>query len=280
MCRLFGFRSVILSQVHHSLMRAENALETQSQDHPHGWGVAYYVAGTPHVIKSDKSALNDQLFRRVSGIVSSQTVIAHIRNATEGEVNLLNTHPFQFGPWVFAHNGNIKEFATHRTSLINEIAPALRPYVLGETDSELIFFLILTELLRKVDLSRADPPFSTVLASTRLALSKLEKIIGQFFQGLNGTDKETYLTFILTNGKTMLAHQGGKQLFYSTYKNRCVDRDHCKSFSAACENKSEDGYVNHLLFASEPLSGENIWLPLGAGEIKGVDQNMKLNQDR
>lgn len=279
MCRLFGFRSVILSQVHHSLMRADNALETQSQDHPHGWGVAYYVAGTPHVIKSDKSALNDQLFRRVSGIVSSQTVIAHIRNATEGQINLLNTHPFQFGPWVFAHNGNIKNFGALRNSLLNEIAPALRPYVLGETDSELIFFLILTELFKKVDLSRLDPAYSVVLACTRAALKKLDTIIGPFFQGQNGTDKETYLTFILTNGKTMLAHQGGKQLFYSTYKNRCVDRDICKSFSKACENKSEDGYVNHLLFASEPLSGENIWHSLNPGEITGVDQAMKLNQD-
>jgi predicted glutamine amidotransferase len=261
-------------------MRAENALETQSQDHPHGWGVAYYVAGTPHVIKSDKSALNDNLFRRVSGIVSSQTVIAHIRNATEGQIDLLNTHPFQFGPWVFAHNGNIKDFGQVRSSLLNEIAPALRPYILGETDSELIFFMILTELMRKIDLSRIDPAYSLVLDSTRIALEKLKKLIGPIYTDENGTDKETYLTFIITNGKTMLAHQGGKKLFFSTFKNRCVDRDHCKSFSAACENKSTDGYVNHLLFASEPLSGENIWVALNTSEIIGVDQQMKLNQDR
>ena len=62
MCRLFGFRSTVLSQVHRSLVRAENALELQSHEHPDGWGVAYYVHGTPHVVKSSESAVEDALF--------------------------------------------------------------------------------------------------------------------------------------------------------------------------------------------------------------------------
>ena len=74
MCRLFGFRSVIQSQVHRSLVSADNALLLQSSDHPDGWGVAYYQEGSPHLIKSASTAIDDHLFRRVSGIVSSQTV--------------------------------------------------------------------------------------------------------------------------------------------------------------------------------------------------------------
>ena len=70
MCRLFGFRSVIPSQVHRSLLDADNALGIQSNEHPDGWGVAYYVEGAPHVARSPVTALGDQLFHRVSGVVS------------------------------------------------------------------------------------------------------------------------------------------------------------------------------------------------------------------
>ena len=34
MCRLFGFKSIIKSKVHSSLLHAENALGIQSVDHP------------------------------------------------------------------------------------------------------------------------------------------------------------------------------------------------------------------------------------------------------
>ena len=53
MCRLFGFRSVIPSQMHRSLIAADNALGRQSERHPDGWGVAYYVDGD-----SDKDDVN------------------------------------------------------------------------------------------------------------------------------------------------------------------------------------------------------------------------------
>ena len=43
--------------------------------------------------------------------IKSENVIAHIRKATQGEVNLANTHPFMremWGRyWIFAHNGNL-----------------------------------------------------------------------------------------------------------------------------------------------------------------------------
>ena len=77
MCRLFGFRSVLRSQVHRSLRTADNALAVQSRAHPDGWGVAYYVAGAPHVIKSTGMAGSDHLFERVSGLLTSETVVAH-----------------------------------------------------------------------------------------------------------------------------------------------------------------------------------------------------------
>jgi glutamine amidotransferase len=66
--------------------------------------------------------------------IQSKNVIAHIRKATQGEVMLENCHPFVrecWGRyWVFAHNGDLKEFAP-------ELDGSFLP--VGTTDSERAF---------------------------------------------------------------------------------------------------------------------------------------------
>lgn len=276
MCRLFGFRSVISSQVHKSLIEADNAIMHQSNFHSDGWGVAYYVASAPHIIKSTSTAVDDRLFRKVSGIVASETVIAHLRKATQGDLCITNAHPFQYGRWIFAHNGNIKDFAEKRDQMKGQISLKLRRYLLGSTDSEVIFFLLLSNLARRVDLHRPGCSLDDMACSVRDTLTTIREIVGDFHTDDNGPPDMTYLTFIITDGSTMLAHQGGKHLYYSTYKKKCSERDSCPWFSAECENPVENGYVNHLVFSSEPIQSENVWLPMKPGQMIGVNWNMKL----
>jgi predicted glutamine amidotransferase len=266
MCRLFGFRSVIQSQVHRSLLDAENALGAQSNDHRDGWGVAFYVDGAPHITRSPATAIDGMLFRRVSGIVASETV----RRATNGELSVLNCHPFQYGKWIMAHNGDIQDFRKHRPELVQRIVPRLRRYILGETDSEVLFFLFLTHLSQhgplsgRIGVEEASMAMQSTLEHVR-AICDVDP------------DKErSSLTTIVTDGTTMVAAEGGKELFWSTYKTQCADRDACPSLSAECEAPTESGYVNHLIFSSETIRGENVWLPLEVGEIIGVDWRMKL----
>lgn len=276
MCRLFGFRSVIPSQVHTSLVSAENALMIQSERHPDGWGVAYYVAGAPHIIKSASTAMEDNLFRHVSGIVSSETVVAHLRKATHGELSIINTHPFQHGAWVFAHNGNLRHFDEVRDTLKAEIAPRLRRFILGNTDSEVLFYLLLTHLARRVELHRTGVSIDLVAEAVQDTVSEVCEVIGPFSTNNDGDPYDTYLSFVLSNGNTMLAHHGGKDLYYSTYKHQCSVRDLCPSYAESCENPTQNGFVNHLIFSSEPLQGENIWLQMSPGQIVGVDWRMRL----
>lgn len=274
MCRLFGFRSVILSQVHRSLVAADNALGRQSAGHPDGWGVAYYVDGSPHVTRSPGHALSDALFHRVSGVVSSETVLAHVRKATQGPETVLNCHPFQYGRWVFAHNGDIPRFQGRwRRPLIQEVAPPLRRFILGETDSEVIFFIFLTRLQRH---GRLDKPHA--IADVTHALRTAIADVTALCQPLEAAE-ELFLTCIVTDGTTMAAHQGGKELFWSTHKTRCADRDSCPSLAPECEAASESGYVNHLIFTSEPLQGENVWTEMASGEVLGVDWRMRLRRE-
>jgi glutamine amidotransferase len=278
MCRIFGFRSVILSQVHRSLMSADNALGSQSREHPDGWGVAYYAGGAPHVIKSATAALNDSLFQKVSGVVSSETVLAHVRKSTQGNNSLLNTHPFQYGKWTFIHNGHIPNFENYKQDLAKVILPKFRRFVLGDTDSEMIFFVLLSYLQGHADIEKRGINIDDLANACKKANQKLAEIVGPFSdQDVEGDLTRFYLTYVLTDGESMIAHQGGKELHYSTYKKQCADRDSCPSFAYECENQTATGYVNHLIFTSEPLQGENIWLPLKSGDLVGVDWSMKLS---
>jgi predicted glutamine amidotransferase len=274
MCRLFGFRSVIPSQVHRSLLAAENALGKQSNEHPDGWGVAFYVDGAPHLTKSSETALGDALFHRLSGVVSSETVLAHVRRATQGANTVLNCHPFQYGRWTFAHNGDIPQFLQHRETLLAEVSPRLRRYILGDTDSEVFFFIFLSQL-------SAEGPLNRRFA-VEDAAKALRSTLGIVKKVCDGADPKSraLLTCIVTDGDTMVAAHGGKELFVSTYKTRCGDRASCPSLSAECEAPTRTGFVNHLIFSSQPLLGENVWQELDEGDLMGVDWRMRVLKTR
>lgn len=261
------------------MVSADNALLKQSNFHADGWGVAHYIDDVPHIIKSNNSAFEDSLFRQISGVVSSHTVLAHLRKATHGDLSIINSHPFQFGRWVFAHNGNIKYFEQHRTKLLRGIDHELKRYILGQTDSEILFYFLLSSIKREVHLQSLTSPHEEISQAIQRAISEVISIIGPLSLGVPGKNTENYLTFILTNGSSMFGYHGGQSLYYSTYKTKCSDRNTCASFSPECEAPSQDGHVNHLIFSSEPLEGENIWIELQMGDLISVDRKMNLVKD-
>jgi len=269
MCRMFGFRSVLQSQVHRSLVDADNALAVQSAAHPHGWGVAYFLDGTPHLLKGEGQADADSLFHRISGVVTSQTVVAHIRQATQGAINTLNCHPFQYGRWVFAHNGDVPCFDRVRDDLLELVAPVYRRFLLGTTDSEVLFHLFLTHLSRRT-------PFHRPGTSVEHVRAALEAVDADVRRLCAGEEKPPLLTFLVTDGQLMAARQGGKALYWSTHKTACPQSSTCPHFTDECIAPTRTGFVNHFLVSSEPLSGENVWTALEPGEFVAVDHAMRF----
>jgi glutamine amidotransferase len=271
MCRLFGFRSIIPSQVHSSLLEADNALGTQSNRHPDGWGVAYYVDDCPQLMRSAATALGDQLFHRLSGVVSSETVLAHVRKATQGEPSVFNCHPFQHGRWTFAHNGDIPNFLEKKEELRNCVDPRLRRFILGDTDSETVFYILLTELERTGPLGRRHQ-----LQQLIDAVQHTTALVRAICDVPGGAT--SLLTFVVTDGASLVGAQGGKELHVSTHKRRCSERERCPSLSAECEAPSLTGFVNHFIVSSEPLQGANVWQALEFGELVAVDAKMKVTR--
>src|SRR5207302_1826328 len=150
MCRLFGCRTAAPGGVAHEILHGANALRVQSREHPDGWGLGWHVGRVPQVVRSLSPAHGDEDFEEVSSYVSASTILAHIRKASVGRVALENTHPFEWGPWLFAHNGTVPRWSQCRAAVEAEIDPPLRLKLRGETDSERCFLLFLTRLSRQV----------------------------------------------------------------------------------------------------------------------------------
>src|SRR5436190_15778595 len=137
MCRLFGFRSNQPARVHRSLVAEKNSLLQQSREHKDGWGIAYYGdRPAPEVAHGLGPAHADPEFERVSGLVSSHAVLAHVRLKSVGEVAVRNAHPFLRGRWAFAHNGTVRDFDKHREAREALISTEPRPHLKGATDSD------------------------------------------------------------------------------------------------------------------------------------------------
>ena len=66
----------------------------------------------------------------------------------------------------------------------------------------------------------------------------------------------------------MLAYHGGKELFFSTHKRRCSERETCFHFKTLCESQAENNNkVQHFLVSSEEITNENVWTELKFGEM-------------
>ena len=103
MCRLYGFRATAPTRLDCSLVRAQNALMTQSRlderglPNADGWGIGFFDGGQPVIEKFDTAAYEDRRFAETAGRVNSPTVLAHVRQATVGGASPANTHPFAHG---------------------------------------------------------------------------------------------------------------------------------------------------------------------------------------
>jgi len=281
MCRLFGFHSSLLSGAHRSLVAADNALARQSGEHPDGWGVAHYEGGYPHLIRGDKQALEDGLFKEVSGVVTTRTLLAHVRRATVGEISVLNCHPFQHGPWTFAHNGELPKFkcgTAFYDAVYQNVDLHFRRHIFGTTDSEIIFFIFLSQLARRAgDIYSPGIPSGLVIDSLRETVTTLRALTAEYV----GDDSGCILTILLTNGSFIMGARGGKELFYSTHKRRCPERDSCHAFDPnICEQEVKSGRIKHLVMTSEKISEEpNIWSELKDGEYVFCDHGMNFGRN-
>lgn len=128
MCRFIVYRGDDLSMAdlltrsdHSLIMQSYRAREREEPLNGDGFGVGWYdyeIDPTPCVFTSVTPAWNNRNLQRLADKIRSTCFFAHVRAATAGfSVNELNCHPFQFGKFLWMHNGRIGEFSKIRRRL-------------------------------------------------------------------------------------------------------------------------------------------------------------------
>ncbi|MEW5822534.1 MAG: class II glutamine amidotransferase, partial [Cyanobacteriota bacterium] len=220
MCRLFGYKGISPTKLSFFLVDATNALAKQSIldsrniSNSQGWGIGFYQNHKAFIQKRASSASFDFNFKFLTEFIETDTMVAHIRDATVGEISDHNAHPFLYYNWIFAHNGHVSNFDLIRPLILQKIGPELAFEILGSTDSEYMFFLFISILRKEVsDITSSDIETAIV----RDALSKTIQQINSLCADV-GTTEPNKINLIVTNGNVMVASRYGHSLYYAAKK--------------------------------------------------------------
>jgi glutamine amidotransferase len=217
-----------------------------TSDHADGWGIAFFEDKACRLFIDHESAARSPMAELVKRYpIKSRNVIAHIRKATQGRIELENCHPFMrelWGRhWIFAHNGDLKDYY-----------PALDgPYQpVGTTDSERAYCAILQGLRAR-------------FGNTAPELDVLFDAIAEMVEPIqaHGT-----FNFLLSNGQALFAY-GTSKLSYVVREwpfttAHLVDTDMDIDFSHYATQGDRVAVIT-----TEPLTDNETWTSFHSGEL-------------
>ncbi len=219
----------------------------RTDEHKDGWGIAFFEGNGVRHFVDHQAAVASPIAELIKNYpIKSKNVIAHIRKATQGQVTLENCHPFVrecWGRyWVFAHNGDLKEFD-----------PVLDgPYKpVGNTDSERAFCYLLQKMRRH---------FGEVLP----ALPELAAFLRQA-----AAEIAAYGTFnmMLSNGEALFTHCSTKLHYivrqYPFTTARLSDEEVSVDFAELTTPRDRVAVI-----VTEPLTNNENWTQFQPGELK------------
>ena len=217
--------------------------------HADGWGIAFFEKCGVRLFIDDQASASSPVAHLVRHYpIKSENVIAHIRKATQGEVNLANCHPFlreMWGQyWIFAHNGNLLNFAPELEKTEHRFYTPV-----GTTDSERAFCYLLNALRNRW----ASPPSLPDLFQEVQGLTEHIRQFGVF-------------NFMLSNGQYLLAHCS-TQLHYIVRQApfaeaHLVDEDMSVDFASLTTEKDRVAVI-----ATQPLTDNEEWTPFAQHEL-------------
>jgi glutamine amidotransferase len=256
MCRLVGAVSSESAQFRLTLREAPRSLAYLSQEHRDGWGIGVFSESEGWSIqRGTLCALEDHEFHEVAVASRGELLLAHVRKRTVGNISLENTHPFQHGRWVFAHNGTINDVGWIRA----HTPPSHLIKIRGETDSEQLFAFLLSRL------DRVDPVFDGDSdAEDRALVGALEELSAHPTLGT--------CTFLLSDGRKLYAHRSGRTLFMLERMPGDAVRTERESVETCAVVETRWSPARHaILIASEKITDEP-WRTVDEGTLLRVDR--------
>jgi Cys-Gly metallodipeptidase DUG1 len=171
-----------------------------------GFGIGWFAPETsrqdpsPCTFTSVTPAWNNENLNRLATKLESGLIFAHVRAAYPGmPVSEQNCHPFQWGRYLFMHNGVIAGFMDIRRQLLACLSDAAYNAVQSfHSDSAVSFAIFLNHL---PDMNVPQPP-AVILKAIQDTISKISAI--QKEAGIPASDT-SLLNFIVSDGTTLVA---------------------------------------------------------------------------
>lgn len=260
MCRLFGLHAgtnVVTATFW--LLDAPDNLSQQSRRNPDGSGLGVFDAqGRPQVHKQPIAAWEDTEFATEAHDLTGTTFVAHVRYATTGSHDVVNTHPFLQDGRIFAHNG-VLEGLDVLDERLREVGTAA--LVLGQTDSERVFALI-TASIRAAG---GDVTAGLVDAMRWLA-----------------DNVPIYAVNILLSTATdlwALRYPESHELYLSDRRETSADhRFHLRTSRIRAESQHLRDHPS-VVFATEPMDDAARWQLIEPGELVHIDAGLQISRD-
>lgn len=275
MCRLYGFLANEDTKVECTLVYAQNALLQQSREdltghsHTDGWGICCYQDGIPTCERRPTAAHQDVWFGTTAQRIYSKAVLAHVRRATVGGPSLENTHPFVHGCWSFVHNGTLMHSKQLEAQLLQEIDPQLARLRRGTTDSELIFFWLLTRMAAEgCAWDRRCEDSTRLQQVVSFAVQELAARSGE-----DRLDQPSQLNVLLTDGHCLVATRWNRSL-HLVERTGLHDCEICGIPHVQHDPRTA---YRACVIASEPISHEQ-WSEVPNHSVIAIDSELHVEQ--
>ena len=240
-----------------------------------GYGIGWYAEEDPlpGVFCSLKPAWNDQNLVQLSQKVSSSIIFAHIRAAgpTTGVSDAL-CHPFQYGRFLFMHNGCVSGFDAVKRQMLAELDDIPFTVCMDHMciDSAMAFAVFLNHLPRGPDAEHSSEEMCLALRRT------IESFVEACVKDKRTWGKGMRMNFVVSDGSLVLA----TRCAFIITKDGELQASTCPSLyvcmgsywgpqSSAEEDRTayrmhyEDPQTKTVLVSSEPLSNSREeWVPM------------------
>ena len=215
----------------------------------------------PCVFNSVTPAWNNQNLYRIAFKIRSTLVFAHVRAATEGSlITETNCHPFQWGNYLWMHNGMISGFPRVKRRIINALDHQLFALIQGSTDSEHLGLLFLQILLSGNRPGTDIPPYAFLrqYASHELhaALVQTIKTVVRWAAEA-GVAAPSLLNCAITDGRSVVVSRfvnddrgEGATLYYNSGSNWHRDELAPSSYKMLQRDRRQRSHI----ISSEPLT--------------------------
>ena len=174
----------------------------------------------PFTYASTDLPVFDRNLKSLAEKVHATCMLGHVRGvvySTAAQVSEANIHPFRFPgcSLALAHNGDLYRMAEMKPALVRHVRPEFLPQITGNTDSEWIYALILSQL--------DDPAAIQPAGAIHHAVEKTFRIIADVRARL-GIDISSSVNLFLADGHSVV---GVRFCFdFGRYPLRGPDRVH------------------------------------------------------